>query len=70
MRYQTIDRCKVEGCRCLDSSGVIVYDGPDLAAAEEATGRAVYPDPQVVACEAVAASLAGQGYRLCSRDPN
>lgn len=48
MRYQVVDRCTEPGCRCQDSGGVILYDGPQLADAESCLQLARYPDPQIV----------------------
>ncbi len=36
MRYTTIATCTDPDCRCLDRAGVILYDGPDIEAAETA----------------------------------
>lgn len=48
MRYQTIDQCTDDGCRCLDTAGVILYDGDNLADAEAASAFARYPAPQII----------------------
>ena len=54
-RYLTIDRCTEPGCRCLDTAGVILYDGPDREEAEAALAEARYLDPVVVRPETQAA---------------
>lgn len=51
MRYTTIDRCTDPDCRCIDTAGVVLYDGPDLAEAEAAKESARYPDPIIEAGE-------------------
>ena len=33
MRYRTIAYCDAPGCRCLDRSGLVLYDGADRDAA-------------------------------------
>ena len=38
--YTTVARCTDPGCRCLDRAGVILYAGPDRAAADEAKSEA------------------------------
>lgn len=46
-RFQTITECVEPGCKCDDRRGVILYDGPNSQAAEDAkrqspTGYAVH----------------------------
>jgi len=40
MRYMTVAYCIDDDCMCLDRDGVILYNGPDLQAAEEAVSQA------------------------------
>jgi len=47
VHYQTIDRCTDPGCHCLDTAGVVLYDGPDRDEAERAKDEARYPDPVI-----------------------
>ena len=53
MRYQTIDRCTEPDCRCLDTAGVVLYDGDSLADAEAAKDYARYPSPVIEAVGAI-----------------